>query len=412
MKDGIWGDDIGGLGTEDTLLMRIASLLVLLFAVLLARASADGPPLKIGMTSVYSGTQTQVGQGADAAVAAYLALHGDTVAGRKVVVVRRDEQGPTPEISKRIAQELVLQEHVDFLIGGLYSPNALAIGDISTQAKVPFFITAATAPGITVKMPYAARLGFTGPQQAVPMAKWALQNKIATAYVIAVDNTGGIETAEAFEHAFTGGRGKVLGEVRIPSSTTDFSAYVQRIKDAAPQAVYAALINGTGKGGSFLRAFRAAGLDAAGIKILATMDMVTEGNLPGCGDFAVGVLSSGNYSAEHKGRVNARFLTAFHATKGVPDPDMLAVSAYDAMDAIYKLTEAQHGNLDPEKSAQLLKTLRLNSPRGDVAFDPETRDIVQTMYIRRTEKRGNKTANIELASYPNIDASHVDDSGR
>jgi branched-chain amino acid transport system substrate-binding protein len=392
--------------------MRIVALCVLAFAFGLARASADSPPLKIGMTSVYSGTQTQVGQGADAAVAAYLALHGDTVSGRKVIVVRRDEQGPTPEVSKRIAQELVLQEHVDFLIGGLYSPNALAIGDVSTQAKVPFFITAASAPGITTKMPYAARLGFTGPQQAVPMAKWARQNKIATAYVIAVDNTGGIEAAEAFERAFTGGGGKILGEVRVPSNTTDFSAYIQRVKDAGPQAVYAALINGTGHGGAFLRTFRSAGLDTAGVKMLTTMDMVTEANLPGLGDVTVGVISSGYYSAEHNSRTNARFRDAFRATKGVPDPDMLAVGVYDAMDAIYKLTEAQHGNIDPEKTAQLLKTLRLTSPRGDVSFDPETRDIVQTMYIRRTEKRRDKLVNIELASFPNINASHIDDSGR
>ncbi len=389
--------------------LRIAALVALAFSLVLEGASADQPPLKIGLTSLYSGTETLVGQGADSAVAAYIALHGDTVAGRKVVVVRRDEQGPVPEVSKRNAQELVLQEHVDFLVGGMYSANALAMGDVSTQAKVPYLMTGPTSPGITVKLPYSARLGFTGPQQAVPLAKWALQNKIATAYVICVDNGGGIDAATAFEHAFSAGNGKILGEVRIPANTIDFSAYVQRIKDAAPQAVYAALINGTGHGASFMRAFRAAGLDTAGVKVLATMDMVSEEQLTGMGDTVTGVLSAGNYSAEHASRINDRFKAAFSATKGAPDPDFLAVSIYDAMDAIYKLTEAQHGTLDPDKSMQLLRSMRIASPRGEVSFDPETRDVVQTMYIRRTEKRHGKLVNVEIASYPNMNASHLDD---
>jgi branched-chain amino acid transport system substrate-binding protein len=389
---------------------RLATLVALAFSLVLDGASADQPPLKIGLTSLYSGSETLVGQGADSAVAAYIALHGDTVAGRKVVVVKRDEQGPVPEVSKRNAQELVLQEHVDFLVGGMYSANALAMGDVSTQAKVPYLMTGPTSPGLTVKLPYAARLGFTGPQQAVPMAKWALQNKVATAYVICVDNSGGIDAANAFEHTFTAGNGKILGEVRIPANTIDFSAYVQRVKDAAPQAVYAALINGTGHGASFMRAFRSAGLDAAGVKVLATMDMVSEEQLTSMGDSVVGVLSAGNYSAEHPSPINDRFKAAFHATKGPTDPDFLAVSVYDSIDTIYKLAEAQHGSLDPDKSMQLLRTMHLASPRGDVSFDPETRDVVQTMYIRRTEKRGDKLVNAEIASFPNVDASHVDDA--
>jgi branched-chain amino acid transport system substrate-binding protein len=159
-----------------------------------------------------------------------------------------------------------------------------------------------------------------------------------------------------------------------------------------------------------MRAFRAAGLDATGVKVLATMDMVSEEQLAGMGDTVQGVLSAGNYSAEHASRINDRFKAAFRATNGPPDPDFLAVSIYDAMDAIYKLAEAQHGALDPDKSMQLLRTMHLTSPRGDVSFDPETRDVVQTMYIRRTEKRGGKLVNVEIGSFPNVDASHVDDA--
>jgi branched-chain amino acid transport system substrate-binding protein len=378
-------------------------------ALLGGTVAADQAPLKIGLTGIYSGSEQHEGRLEDAAVNAYIALHGDTVAGRKVIVVRRDEQGPNPDISKRVAQDLVVQEHVDVLAGGYYTPNALAIGAVSTQAKVPYFLIGGATPGITTQMPYAARFGFTGPQEAAPLAKWALKNKISAIYAICVDNSTGIDTAAAFEKTFTAGGGKILGEVRIPISTIDFTAYIQRIKDAAPQAVFASFVATTGAGASFLRTAKTAGFEKAGIKILSTMDLVTETSLPSTGDDAIGVISAGNYSAAHNSPENARFLAAVRAQKPQTDPDMLAVGAYDVIDAIYKLVDAQHGNIDAEKTGQLFRTLRLQSPRGEVSFDPETRDIIQTIYIRRTEKRGGVLGNVELEAYPRVNASHLDD---
>ena len=375
--------------------------------LLASRTSADQPPLRVGVIGLYSGSGVLTGQGQDAALAAFFAQHGDSVAGRKVTIVRRDEQGPVPEISHRLAQELVLQDRVDFLVGGSFSSTALAMGDVSTQAKVPLFITGASANDITAKLPYGSRVGFTGSQQSAPLARWALKNNIKTAFVMLVDNDGGIEAAATFDRVFAAGGGKIVGEVRVPSTNKDFSAYMERAKEAAPQAVFAVLLNGTGAGSAFVKSFNGSGMTKTGTKLLSTMDLVTEHNLPGLGDDALGIISAGNYSATHNSRENARFLDAYHAAKGPTDPDMLAVSAYDALGAIYKLVDAQQGNLDSDKSMQVVKTLRLQSPRGEIAFDPDTRDIIQTMYIRRTEKHGGKIVNVELATYPMVNASHL-----
>ena len=341
---------------------------------------------------MYSGAGTLTGQGQDAAIAAFIAQHGDTVAGRKVTIVKRDEQGPVPEISHRLAQELVLQDHVDFLVGGSFSSTALAMGDVSTQAKIPLFITGASANDITAKLPYGSRIGFTGSQETAPLARWALKNNIKTTFVMLVDNDGGIEAATTFERVYTAGGGKIAGEVRVPSTNKDFSAYMQRAKEVAPQAVLSVLLNGTGAGPAFVKSFNGSGMAKTGTKLLSTMDLVTEHNLPALGDDALGIISAGNYSAVHNSRENARFLDAYHAAKGPSDPDMLAVSAYDSVAAIYKLVELQQGNLDPDKSLQLIKTLRLQSPRGEIAFDPDTRDIIQTMFIRRVESAATRSS--------------------
>ena len=374
---------------------------------LASAASADQPPLRIGVIGLYSGSGVLTGQGQDAAIAAFMAEHGDTVAGRKVTIVRRDEQGPVPEISHRLAQELVLQDHVDFLVGGSFSATALAIGDVSTQAKVPFFITGASANDITAKLPYAARIGFTGSQELAPLARWALKNKIKTAFVLLVDNDGGIEASATFDRVFSANGGKVVGEVRVPSTNKDFSAYMERAKEAAPQAVVAVLLNGTGAGAALVRSFNQSGMAKTGTKLLSTMDLVTEHNLPALGDDADGIISAGNYSAAHPSRENAQFLKDYYAAKGPSDPDMLAVIAYDAVAAIYKLVDAQHGNVDPDATMQQVKTLHLQSPRGPIAFDHDTRDIVQTIYIRRVEDRGGKIVDTELAAYPAVDASRL-----
>ncbi|HEV8019818.1 MAG TPA: ABC transporter substrate-binding protein, partial [Candidatus Lustribacter sp.] len=348
-------------------------------------ARADQPPLKIGFITSYSGSTAAASRVADAAINTWIAQHGDTVAGRKVVVIRRDDTGAAPETARRLAQELVIGDKVDFLAGIIYSPNAVAVGQVSAQSKTPFLVMNATQSKLTYGDPYMARFSLTLPQLSAPLAKWALQNGIKSVFAIYLDYAPGLDAAAGFSQAFTAGGGTLVGDLKVPLQNPDFSGYVQRIKDAKPQAVFA-FVNANGGGQPFLKAFYDAGLAQAGVKILATPDLVLEAFLPTYGDMADGIISTGNYSANHDSKLNAAFVSAvLKADNGESPPDYNSVAIYDIMHAIYTVTEQQKGSLDPDRTMQLLRGLAFESPRGPLEIGRDSRDIVQTVYIRRTE---------------------------
>jgi branched-chain amino acid transport system substrate-binding protein len=363
-------------------------------------AGADAPPLKIGLVATLSGNFTQAGKTGDAAIAAFFKEHGDTVAGRKVIVIKRDDGGNAPDTAKRLAQELIVSDHVDFLMGLVYSPNAKAVGDVSTSAKKPTFITNAASNGILEPNPYMARFSYTEGQLTTPLAQWALKNNIKSAYTIVLDYATGIDAAAGFSSVFTGGGGKVLGEVRVPINAQDYAPYVQRIKDAHPQAIFAFL---SVSAAPFLKAWDASGGPASGIKILATGDLTNETMLPAYGDAALGVITSMNYAASHNSPLNRQLTRDIRAADPSLDgPDFASVATYDVMQAIYKVVEAQKGNVDPDKTMALVRGLKIDSPRGPIQIDPQTRDIVQNIYIRRVEKVDGKYQNTEIATFPNV----------
>ncbi|HEY5349747.1 MAG TPA: ABC transporter substrate-binding protein [Candidatus Lustribacter sp.] len=370
-------------------------------ALLITRAAgADAPPLKIGLVATLSGNFTQAGKTGDAAIAAFFKEHGDTVAGRKVVVIKRDDGGNAPDTAKRLAQELIVSEHVDFLMGLVFSPNAKAVGDVSTSAKKPTFITNAAANGILEPNPYMARFSYTEGQLTTPLAQWALKNNIKSVYTIVLDYATGIDAAAGFKSVFTGGGGRVLGEVRVPMNAQDYAPYVQRIKDARPQAIFAFL---SVSAGPFLKAWDAAGGRTSGIKLLATGDLTNETMLPSYGDAALGVITSMNYAASHDSPLNKQLTRDMHAADPSLDgPDFASVATYDVMQAIYKVVAAQKGNVDPDKTMQLVRGMKLESPRGPIMIDPQTRDIVQNIYIRRVDKVGGRYQNTEIATYPMV----------
>ena len=211
-------------------------------------------------------------------------------------------------------------------------------------------------------------------------------------YVVYMDYGPGIDSGQTFMNAFTAEGGKVAGEIRVPVSATDFSAYLQRVKDAKPDGMYI-FLNASGAGTAFLKQAKAQGFDKAGIKIFCAGDLVTEQALPAIGDAAVGVISSMNYSGTHDSKLVQ--------SGGLP-PTFGGVGTYDAFTAMYKVIAAQKGQLDPDKTMELVKNLKFESPRGPIAIDPETRDIVQNVYIRRTELKGGKLVNTEIDTYPMV----------
>ncbi len=378
--------------------------IVLAVALLVLGAGAvvaQQPPIKIGIVYSFSGAGGTAGKEFNDVVAVFQKQHGDTINGRKVQIISRDDGGIAPDNAKRLAQELIVQEHVDLLAGLIFTPNAVAVGTVSTQAKMPVFIVNATTSGIMAKNPYMSRYSMTATQVTVPLAKYAYKSGMRNMYVVFMDYGPGIDSGQTFENAFIAEGGKVAGEIRVPVTVTDFSAYLQRVKDAKPDGMYI-FLNAGGSGTTFLKQAKSQGFDKAGIKIFCSGDLVTEQALPAIGDAAVGVISTMNYSGTHNSKMNRDFVKAFMAQSGGLPPTFGGVGTYDAFTAMYKVLEAQKGQIDPDRTMELVKQLKFESPRGPIAIDPDTRDIIQNVYIRRTELKGGQLVNTEIDTYPMV----------
>ena len=368
-----------------------------------AATGAQQPPLKVGIVFSFSGgDNVEQGKEFDAAIAAYMKEHGDTVAGRKLVLIKRDDGGIAPETARRLTQELIVQDKVDLLVGTSFTPNALAMAQVSTQAKIPFFIVNAATSGIMAKAPYTARFGFTQAQITDAFGRWAAKTQGQTAYLLYQDYGPGIEAGTTFAKAFTTAGGAVLGESRIPVDNKDYTAYVQRAKDAKPKVLYA-FVNATGGGIEFLKAIKASGIEKDGTKVLVNGALVNEAILPAEGDSALGVISTSDYTSMHESALNHQFVKDFKAAYGGDqNPSFIAVAAYDAMNAVYKVVEAQHGTLDPDKTMEIVKTLKFESPRGPIAIDPVTRDVILNAYFMKAERRKGVLGNYEFSTTPMV----------
>jgi branched-chain amino acid transport system substrate-binding protein len=335
-------------------------------------------------------------------MAAFQKVHGDTVAGRKVVILRRDDTGVNPEVARRMAQELVVQEKVDMIAGMIFTANSMTVGDISNQSKTPVMLVNSVATGLLPKFPYMTRWSFTTLELTDVLGKWAAKNGYKTIYTLYADNQSGVDAHVGFKRAFEGAGGKEVGVSPMPLEATDFSAYIQRAKDAKPDGCFIFLLAGGGSA-QFLKQYDAAGLQKAGIKILATGDLVSENNLPQMGEPALGIVSAYHYSSVHHSALNRQYQQEANAfTHGNPHPSFAGCAMWDILTATYRALAAQKGDWDPDKTLAFLKGYKAESPRGPIMIDPETRDIVQNVYLRRVEKRGDEYVNVEFATYPMV----------
>lgn len=364
-------------------------------------AQAADEPLRIGMIATYSGPYADYGRQFDAGVALYLKEHGGKIAGRSVEIVKKDTAGPAPDAAKRIAQELIVRDKVSILTGLDFSPNAYAVGAIATQAKIPTIVMNAASSAITSSSPYVARLSFTVQQVTDPMARWMLKQGVKDAYTVVADYASGVDAETAFKKAFTAGGGKVSGEVRTPMNNPDFSAYVQRIKDAKPQAVFFFFPSGV-MPPAFLKVWKERGMDEAGIKLFATGEATDDSYLAATGDVALGLITSHHYSYAHPSPKNQKFVKGFAADFGTLRPSYFAVTAYDTMQAIELALAKTKGDVSGDKFMGALKGLSFESPRGPVEIDPATRDIVQTVYIRKTERVKGELVNVEFDKFDRV----------
>ncbi|MCC7167882.1 MAG: ABC transporter substrate-binding protein [Rhodospirillales bacterium] len=389
------------MSIKRTIAGRAAALAVLglLLATDLVQAQE---PLRVGLILPYSGPFADLAAQMDYGVQVYVKQHGDVVAGRKVEILKRDTGGPNPDIAKRLAQELIVRDKVDLITGVLFTPNAMAIAPVVTEAKKPFVIMNAATSIITTRSPYIVRLSFTLPQVVSPLGGWAAKNGIKKVYTLVSDYGPGHDSEIFFKKAFTEAGGQIVGEVRVPLRNPDFTPYVQRIKDIKPDAVFVFLPSGE-QPVTLLKSAVEKGLLADGIRLIGSGDLTEDGVLEGMGDPALGVITSGHYSYAHESPENAAFVKAFEATfPNGPRPNLTAIGAYDGMAAIYAAIKAQNGKLAADPTIDFLKTYKAMSPRGPIEIDPETRDIVQTIYIRKVERKAGKLVTVEFQSYPKV----------
>jgi branched-chain amino acid transport system substrate-binding protein len=379
---------------------------VLLNAIVLAAAwsaaATAQEPLKIGMVLETSGAFADFGMQMTNGARAYMKVHGDTVAGRKVQLIIKDTTG-VPDVARRVAQELVTNDKVDFLAGFGLTPSALAVASLATEAKKPMIIMNAATSIITTRSPYIARVSFTLPQVTAPMATWAVKNGITKVYTLVSDFGPGIDAESQFKKTFTAAGGQIVGEVRTPMRNPEFAPFVQRIKDARPQAVFVFLPAGEQAVG-FMKSFAERELDKAGIKLIATGDVTEDGVIEAMGDAPLGVITTQHYSVAHDSAQNRIFLRAYAEVAGTAQrANFMAVGAWDGMGAMYEVARRLNGRIDGDKAMEILKGLKIDSPRGPVVIDPATRDPVETIYVRRVEKlKDGKLYNVEFDQFPNM----------
>ncbi|MCD2512579.1 ABC transporter substrate-binding protein [Comamonas endophytica] len=353
--------------------------------------------LKVGLVAEMSGPFADFGRQMEAGIKLYQKQHGDTVAGRKVVVVTKDVAGPNPELAKRLATELIVREKVQLLAGFGFTPNALSVAPLATQAKVPMLVMNAASSGLTAKSPYMLRTSFGYDQIVPPIAQWARKEGVKKAYVLVADYAPGHDAEAAFIQSFKAAGGEIVGTVRTPVMTVDFAPYIQRIKDAQPDALFT-FVNAGDVAPALMKEFREKGLHDAGIRLIGTGDIVFESAFDAIGDKGQGVVTSYPYSMRHASPLNQQFVAGFQqiAPGHSSRPTIMAVSAYDGMAALYAALKKTGGKSDGPALMQAFKDLAWESPRGPVRLDAQTRDIVQTHYIRRYEKVGAEFGNTEI----------------
>jgi branched-chain amino acid transport system substrate-binding protein len=367
-----------------------ASLLAL---ICVGTANAQGT-VKIGIILPYSGQFADGATQLDNAIKLYVKQHGDTVAGKKLEFIRKDTGGIAPDVAKRLAQELIVRDKVDILAGFLLTPNALAAGDVSNEAKKFMVVMNAATSIITTKSPYMVRTSLTTPQLNASLGEWAYKTGIRKVYSMVSDFGPGLDAEGAFTGAFKAAGGEVLGQVKMAVANPDFSAYVQRAKDLNPESIYI-WVPGGAQPPALGKALAERGIDPNKIKVLGQGEVTDDQALKSMRDVALGIITAFHYDPNHQSAMNKKFVTDYNADYG-RNPDFFSAGGWDGMHLIYEALKKTNGDADSEKLVNAAKGMAWESPRGPISIDPETRDIIQTVYIRRVEKVDGKVVNVEF----------------
>jgi len=383
------------------------SVLVLAAALLAASAASSAQAqdtVKIGLIMAYSGQFADTAAQMDNGVKLFMKKFGDKVAGKKIEIIRKDTGGPNPAVAKRLAEELVVRDKVDIIAGFTLTPEALGAAAVSEEGKKFMVVMNAATSVITEKSPYIARTSLTIPQLEYAFGQWAVKNGVKKVYTMVADYGPGIDAETWFQKGFKGAGGEVIGSVRMAVANPDFSAYVQKAKDINPDAVFI-FIPGGAQPPAMAKAMQERNFPAS--KILAQGEVTMDDNaLKSMGDAAIGIRTVFHYGWEHKSKMNEEYVKDYNA-EFKRNPDVFSIGAWDGMHLIYEALKKTGGKADGDSLIAAAKGMKWESPRGPISIDPETRDIVQNVYIRKVEKVGGNVQNVEFDTIKDVkDPAH------
>ena len=382
--------------------MRQKNSLALLAATLALTWAAPGMAqdvVKVGMLVPMTGPFTPTGKQLVAGAKLYMQRHGDTVAGKKIVLIVKDDTG-NPDMTKRLAQEFVVRDKVAVLAGFGLTPGALATAPIATEAKVPQIVMMAATSVVTLRSPYIVRTSFSVPQTVIPLADWAAKNGIKKVVTVVSDFAPGIDVETAFKQRFEEHGGKVIESLRVPLASNDFAPALQRVADAKPDALMGFVPAGVGP--IFIRQFVERGLDKSGIKFIAEGSLTEDDIVNQIGNAALGLITTQHYSAAHNSPENKSFVVDFRKANSGMRPNLMAMQSYDGMHLIYEALKKTKGATDGDALVNAMKGMSWMSPRGPATIDPETREVIQNIYIRKVERVDGELYNVEFETIPNF----------
>ena len=379
-------------------ILKMAAIAATLVALPSAALAAD--PLKIGLILPLTGPFASTGKQIEAACRLYIAKNGDTVAGRKVELIVKDDTGLAPETTKRIAQEMVVQDKVSVLAGFGLTPLALAAAPVATEAKVPMIVMAAATGMIPTRSPFIVRTGFTLPQVTGPIAEWALKNKIKRVVTMVTDYGPGLDAEKTFQMVFKAGGGEIVESIRTPLRNPDYAPFLQRAKDAKPDALFVFVPSGEGL--AVMKQFDDRGLKQAGIRLIGTGDITDDDLLESMGAPAVGIITSFHYSAAHDSPENKAYVDGMMKANNGMRPNFHSVGGYDGMHLIYEAVKKAGPNATGEQLVEAMKGMKWTSPRGPMSIDPATRQTIQNVYLREVKMVNGKPWNVEFDKFENV----------
>jgi branched-chain amino acid transport system substrate-binding protein len=380
------------------ILVTLCSLVATLFLASVVHAQGA---IKIGLIMPYSGQFADTATQMDNAIKLYVKQKGDSVAGRKVEFIRKDTGGIAPDVAKRLAQELVVRDKVDILAGFVLTPNAMAAGDVSTEAKKFMVVMNAATAIVTTKSPYMARTSVTIPQLNETFGAWAYRSGVRKVYTMVSDYGPGHDAEGGFQRGFKEAGGDIIGSVRYPVANPDFSAFVQRAKDVNPDGIFVFVPGGV-QPAALGKTLAERGIDPRKTRIMGQGELTDDNALKSMGDAGLGIITVFHYDYNHNSAMNRDFVKAYNAAYGGRNPDLFSIGGWDGMHLIYEVLKKTGGKTDAGTMIAAAKGMSWESPRGPISIDPETRDIVQTVYIRRVEKVGGALRNVEFDKVENV----------